>query len=486
MLDTALRQLRHGLAVTAGRRIRVADVEGLVADLRATLAEFGSIDQAQVRTSSGQIDPELRRDIDARRWRRVVATAYRRTRYYRERLDELGLSPRDLTLNRRHELPPTPKSALRERPTDFVSSAVEPVLHVTTTGSTSLPTSCWFTGYELDLAAAYQALALMVGNGLRHDDVVQICVSSRSTVAVQTMLRSLRLIGATGRAVGTVDPGEALAMLAAPSGLPGRKQQPSMLVATASYLGALVDAAGKRGYAAGDFGLAQVLCGGEVLSRALRERVERTFGATVSDNYSMTEVFPVGGATCSAGHLHFAAETGLVEVLDPVTYAPTAPGEVGTLVITPFLPYREATMVLRMATGDLVRVLAAPPSCELAAQPATSPLLGRVTQVAPGRSTLHQRDLLELLDPEPALPQPVRYGLQPADDGFDLHVLGPEDDPALVQRIEVRAAQRGLAVRKVVPHRSLDEVPDPQFVRALLREAVITRTAEGGGAWCLR
>ena len=85
----------------------------------------------------------------------------------------------------------------------------------------------------------------------------------------------------------------------------------------------------------------------------------------------MTETWPVGGVRCEAGHLHFEPSRGLVEVLalpaprparpPPApgarAPAPRRPGQPGLLVATPFAPYREASVVLRYATEDAVRVL---------------------------------------------------------------------------------------------------------------------------------
>lgn len=206
----------------------------------------------------------------------------------------------------------------------------------------------------------------------------------------------------------------------------------------------------------------------------------------MTDGYGMTEIFPVAGLVCSQRHLHFAADQGLIEVLDPVTFAPAEPGAVGTLVVTPFLPYRETTLLLRLDTGDLVRRLDEQPTCELAGQPATSPVLGReALNARDDDRPLYQRDILELLEAERALPLPARYGVEAADDGVALHVLGPADDPELVTRLEEQAASRGLPVRKIVLSPDISEIDRPQFVRALLRETVVVRE-EGAGTWTLR
>src|SRR3954453_10283772 len=121
MLDTAIRQLRHGWSVGTGRRIRGADVLALVGDVRATTAEFGRLERQQMLEALGAaVDPDFRRSLDERRWRAVVTKADQETVYYRDPLDRLGLRPRDLTLDRIGELPPTPKAHLRALPEVFI------------------------------------------------------------------------------------------------------------------------------------------------------------------------------------------------------------------------------------------------------------------------------------------------------------------------------------------------------------------------------
>jgi phenylacetate-CoA ligase len=486
MLDTAYRQLRHGWAVTTGKRIRVADLLALVTHARATITEFGRLERDQLLEAMGAApDPEFRRSLDERRWRAAVRKAYEETTYYRRAMDQLGLRPKDLTLDRIAELPPTPKSALRVLPEAFVSSRADMALQAFTTGTTGTPTSCWFSEYELDLAAAYGALGMMINIGLGERDVLALCTSSRAVLGGHTLIRAARLAGVATVVGGVIDPAETLSRLATPVHVPRKKPKISALSVFPSYLSVLVQTGERLGYTAADFGVEKILCGGEILSDALRERTRDFFGAEIEESYAMTEVFPFGGQVCSQGHLHYTADHGLVEVLDPVTFGPTEPGAVGSLVITPFPPYRETTVILRLATGDLVRTLRAEPTCELAGQPATSPLLGKAA-LAPGSAErpLYQRDILELLEAQPQLPAPVRYGVETADDGFDLHVHGPEE-PAVQAALEQRAADAGLPVRKIVLHRSPEEVPRQAFTRALLHETVVARDEEAG-TWTLR
>ncbi len=487
MLDTGWRQLRYGMAMAMGRDIRVTNVRKLVDDLLATRAEFGSLGQDQIQEMLGApLDPEARRAMDTRRWRNAVRRAYDSTAYYRQAIDGLGLSPDELTLERSAELAPTPKEMLRSIPEAFVSSGAKPVFQAWTTGTTGVPTSFWFSRYEVELATSLAAVSFIMSTGLGPEDVFQICISSRAVLGLHNTMDACRLIGAACFLTGIVEPSETLARLATPVHLPGKKPRVSVISVNPSYLGMLVQDAARLGYTKEDFGLERIICGGEILTDALRLRAEETFGAEITDNYAMTETFPVAGLVCREGHLHVAADQGLVEVLDPVTFEPTGPGEVGTLVVTPYPPYRETMPLLRLATGDMVRRLVDVPTCELAALPATSPLLGKASLCPELRDRpLYQRHILELLEAEPDLPLPCRYAARPAAGGFDLHVLGVRADAGLERRLQERAADQGLPLTSVTLHTDLTTMPAPEFNRALLRETVVVRN-ERSGSWTLR
>ncbi len=486
MLDTALRQLRYGWANLTGRRVRVQDVRRLVSDILLTRAEFGDGDRTQIEEMLGSaVDPDVQHTTDARRWRATVRRAYEETIYYRTVMDQLGVTPADLTLDRSQELPPTPRSVLRSLPEAFISQRSNPVFQAWTTGTTATPTSCWFSDYELELAAALSALSYLVNSTVGTDDVLDICISSRASLAIQNTMLSCRLIGAACFLTGMVDPAETLSRLATPVHLPGKKPRVSIITIYPSYLGMLVQEAQRLGYRPADFGLERIMCGGEILSDALRRRAGETFGAAVLESYGMTEAFPLGGIVCDEGHLHHATDQGRVEMLDPSTFAPAGPGDVGMLVATPYHPYRQTTLVLRLATGDLVRRLEAEPTCSLARLPATSRLLGKMALSPTGAERpLYQRELLELLEAEPEVSLPCRYAVAPAADGYDLHVLAP-NRPALLTRLELRAGDLGLPLRKLELHDDPSTMPPAEFNRALLHETTIVRE-EGTGAWNLR
>lgn len=353
-------------------------------------------------------------------------------------------------------------------PSAFVSDRGKPVLAAQTTGTTGTPTTVWFSRYELEITAATGALALMLTNGLRTEHIWGNCITTRS-IAHYLTERSITLTGAGFVPIGPVDPQVALDRLATPMHLPGKRPQITHLNATSSYLAALVQDAERGGWTAADFGLQEIHVGGEILTDALRERVRELFDVPIIDGYSMTEIIPVAGQVCGHDHLHLPVDQGHVEVLDPVTLEPVAPGAVGSLTITPFVSYRDTTTLLRYVTGDLVRVLpeAQKLGCEFAAAPATSRILGRVTG-----SQLTTKDVLELLHGERVLPLPTRYALEETGSAGAtvLHVVAERASRKLLARLEERAADLALPLAGIVLVEDPADLPTPCRVRADLRE----------------
>lgn len=469
MFGTMIRQIRYGAQMLRGGRLNVSGLQATVADLRATIEEFGEPgEEAAVMLPGGtEPDPEIQRTMADRRLKLTVRHAAAHVPYYRHLFAELGLDPRDISLDTLALLPPTPKSALRAASSAFVSERSEPVLLAQTTGTTGTPTSVWFSQYELELAAALSAMSFLMGSALRSRHIVLSTISSRATLAKLNVQRALAMVGAGFIAMGTVDPAIIIDRLATPMRLPGKEPHVTHLIVTASGLGGLVQLAERDGWDPADFGLRQILVGGEVLSDPLRRRAEEVFGAQVTDTYSMTETMPTAGLACEEGHLHLAAEQAHIEVLDPVTHTPAGPGEAGTLVVTPYTQYRDTTLLLRYDTGDLVRRLPGtePPTCSLRGMPATSRILGRHSS---GPPQLTPRAVLDRLQAERELPLPTRYAMSGNPDGPRLYVVADRPSAALLARIEERLDD--LPLSGVVLLEDPAELPEPCRVRADLRE----------------
>ena len=100
----------------------------------------------------------------------------------------------------------------------------------------------------------------------------------------------------------------------------------------------------------------------------------------------------------------------------------------GTLVTTPYFPYRDCMPVFRYDTRDVVRVLPddEPLSCEVAGIPATSLVLGKadgMLRLSPG-NVVTPRQIVEAVESLPSEPWPARF--RAAVGAGRLHLTLPE------------------------------------------------------------
>jgi phenylacetate-coenzyme A ligase PaaK-like adenylate-forming protein len=486
MLGTAVAQLRFVGSVAFGLPFAQWSLDRLVAAALATQREFGGIGAEGGELLGGPaLDEETRRQVQLRRFRAQARRAARETTYYRDLFDQLGLDPTRLRWEDVAHLPLTPKAALRDDPDAFICRSARPVFQALTTGTTGRPTRVAFSAGEVAQLAALSALGLLSSGQLGPDDVVYLGIGGRG-MGVLTLLNACARIGAQAVTGGTLEPSVTLARLAEPARLPGKKERASVLHAHPSHLGELLEAGVRLGYRPSAFGLERIFTGGEVVTAGLRARLPALFGdAEVIEGYGMTETFGGGGQICAAGHLHFHPGHALAEVCDPEGHALAAPGAVGTLVSTPFAPFRSTTLLLRYDTEDLVRTLPAPPTCELRGVPAVGQLLGkRRLAVRHEAGWTTPRDLLEALEANPSVPLPARCGMWELAGGVGVEVLVPEDRAAVRRQLTTSLEARGVPLRALHLATNRGALRRPLPMRCDLKEVDFGSLGRSpGAAW---
>jgi phenylacetate-CoA ligase len=461
MFETGIRQFRMAMAMITGRRINPKVIEKLVGDVRATLREFGTPGDDVRQLLDGPLaDPESREHFQTQALRRTVRRLATRSAFYGKVLADVDVS--QLTLGQFRTFQVTTKADLVTRGADMICSGVTPYLSTRTTGSTGRPAEVWMSEYEAELWPALAALSGLLRDEIRPSDCLQVNISSRATAAVQHALDTSRLAGARARVLGQVPVRQSLDSLL--------DQGPTILTCYPSYLGQMVTEARRLGLGPADFALRIINVGGEVLSRALRAAAEETFGAPITDTFGMTEILPVSGRFCAAGHLHPDLNMGLVEVigLDGADHSePPAPGELGRMVVTPYFPYRDCMPILRYDTADLVRCLPDEPlGCELAAIPAVSAIQGKASEaITTGSGTVTTRDIVEVLESLPSQPWPARYRATELGGGLLLTI-----SPAAVEGLTTAEVSRRFADQAIDAAVEISST-DLRHVRADLAEA---------------
>ena len=472
MIETVPAQLRYVCTLAFGARLHTRSLDRLVTSLVDAREEFGAVGRDAAEALRGPVlDDTARREVQIRRFRKQAQLAAR-TPYYGRVFAELGIEPRKLRWADVEALPPTPKEMLKADPDAFVPTSARPAFRALTTGTTGIPTTVYFSRAEFEATVVLGAISVLLARQVEPGDVVQLSVSSRALFPVMLAAQIAARVGAVVYQAGFVDPAHALALLAEKRSLPGHKPRANVLSTTPSYFGSLVERGAELGYRPRDFGVERIVLGGEIATQGLRDRATTVFGEVeYVETYAATEIFGTGALTCLSGHLHFPVPPGLVEVVSLDGRRRAEPGEPGTLVVTPFAPYRTTTVVLRYDTADVVRVPAEPLTCELSTIPGTSHVLGKLARSIPhAGGWTFQRDVVEALEALEEVPLPARFGMR-ADraDGVAVEVVAREDDARTRRRIatalEHRVPLRGLRV--VTDPASLE---DPVLLRADLRE----------------
>ena len=420
MLDTGVRQFRMAMGMVWGRRLNPRSLARLVDDVIATIAEFGPPGADAQEILGGPLaEPGDRLEWANRGLSRTARRLAATSPFYARRFAAAQIEPAQLEVEGLRAIPVTTKRDLIEHAADFRCSDVPAYLATRTTGTTGRPAEVWLSRYEMELWPALGALSSVLRGELRPGDVMQVNVSSRATAATHLAAASCRLAGAMCRLLGILPPDEALDSL----GQGGATQ----LLTCPSYLAELVAAARRRGMGPADFRLRRVTVGGEVLSPHLAQAACQTFGVPqVEDSYSMTEVIPVTGRTCGQRHLHHDVNMGLTELLDLRTGEPAAAGALGTIVITPYFPYRDCMPVFRFDTRDVARCLPDEAlGCELAGVPATSQILGKADHLLHlgAEAVVTPRQLVDAIEGLPSEPWPARY--RATADGSRIHLTLP-------------------------------------------------------------
>ncbi len=136
---------------------------------------------------------------------------------------------------------------------------------------------------------------------------------------------------------------------------------PSVVCCTPTYALRLAEVAEATGFDLPGCSVTKLFVAGEPGGAVpeVRDRIEEAWGATVFDQWGMTELGSVTAVAAGDREAIYVLDREFVaEVLDPETHEPVAAGETGGLVVTNL--GRLSSPLIRYRTGDLVRLSAEP------------------------------------------------------------------------------------------------------------------------------
>ncbi len=299
-----------------------------------------------------------RPDLETLQMARVRACVERLQRsgnpFYR-RLD--GIEPASL---RSHDdlarLPFTENDDLRDQyPFGLLAVPRRKVVRIhASSGTTGKPTVVAYTRADLELWADVLARGLVAG-GVTDEDVFQNAAGYGLFTGGLGFHDAASRIGAMVVPTSSGNTARQVMLL--------RDLGVTVLNGTPSYALHIAEVALSEGIDLRALPIRAVFLGAEPMSEALQDEVAAVMGATVYEQYGLSEVIGPGVASnCGNGReLHVWDDHYIPEIVDPETGERLPDGEVGELVVT--APTKEALPVLRYRTRDRTFLTREPCPC---------------------------------------------------------------------------------------------------------------------------
>lgn len=291
--------------------------------------------------------------------RRILIHAYEKNRFYREKFDAAGVRPSQLNLpSDLEKVPFTTKDEIRGKPWVLLSVPRHTVsqIHVstgTTGGEEIYVPHTWEDLHVNNMSPAMRRL-IPVGTSDVVVNALPYEMSSSGLAFHRTFQKSYgAMVVAAGKG-GFYSTPERTLKASIDLGA-------TVLITTPSYAVMLAEVAARDDIDLATIPLRFMWLTGEGCSSALRERIEQKWGRPAYFYYGSLEAGPIGIECSSRSGYHVAGGHVHVEVVEPATGRPLAPGEIGEIVVTELT--RMASPLIRYRTGDMGYVENSPCAC---------------------------------------------------------------------------------------------------------------------------
>ncbi|MDW7771304.1 MAG: phenylacetate--CoA ligase [Desulfobulbaceae bacterium] len=301
-----------------------------------------------------------RHDLEQLQLERLQSTLYRvgtHVPFYRRKFEALKVNYDDFrSLEDLRRLPFTSKQDLRDNyPYGLFAVPLRDVVRIhSSSGTTGLATVVGYTRNDIknwsDLVAR-----VLTAAGVTADDVIQISFGYGLFTGGFGLHYGAERIGASVIPISSGNTKRQVQIM--------QDFKTTALVGTPSYALVIADTMMEMGINPHGLSLRVGLFGAEPWSEAMRHEINEKLGIRATDNYGLSEVMGPGvaGECRECNGLHINEDHFLLEVIDPETLEPVAPGEVGELVITTLT--KEAFPMIRYRTRDLTRLITEPCPC---------------------------------------------------------------------------------------------------------------------------
>jgi phenylacetate-CoA ligase len=291
---------------------------------------------------------EAMKDFQLKQLQQTVAWVYEKVPFYKNKLDDLGIRPRDIKdLADLAKLPFSAKTDLRDNyPFGLCAVPMSDVVRIhASSGTTGKPITGPYTAEDLDQWSECMARNLFAA-GVRSNDILQ------NSYGMGLFTGGLGFHQGAGKVGAGVIPTS--------SGQTERQINimqdfgTTILCCTPSYALTIAEKGLQMGINFKNLRLRVGVFGAEPWTREMRREIEERLDIKAHEAYGLTELMGPGVAfDCSAqdGFLHINEDHVLAEIVDPVTGEVLPYGTKGELVFTAI--QRRAMPLLRYRTRDI-------------------------------------------------------------------------------------------------------------------------------------
>ncbi|MDR3651339.1 MAG: phenylacetate--CoA ligase [Paludibacter sp.] len=287
------------------------------------------------------------RALQSERLKKLVDHVYVNVKFYRKRMDDMGVKPSDIqSIDDIVKLPFTYKTDLRDNyPFDLFAVPMKNIVRVhASSGTTGKPTTVGYTKNDIENWREVVARCLTMA-GISQSDIMQISYGYGLFTGGLGVHYGAETVGCS---VIPISGGNTRRQLQLMSDFGS-----TVLACTPSYALHLADALNENGYSLADMKLKVGVFGAEPWTENMRLELEKKWGIHAHDIYGLSEIMGPGVANDCVHHtgLHVHEDHFFPEIVHPDTKEPLADGNEGELVFTTLT--KEGIPLLRYNTRDL-------------------------------------------------------------------------------------------------------------------------------------
>ncbi len=300
---------------------------------------------------------EEMRKLQGERLHKTVKRVYHNTPFYRERMQQMGVTPDDIrTVDDIVKLPFTTKQDLRDNyPYGLFAVPISEIVRLhASSGTTGLPTVVGYTRKDIAIWSEMMTRCL-TAYGVSQSDIVSVGYGYGLFTGGLGAHYGAENLGSTVIPMSTGNTQKQIQLM--------RDFQASVIMCTPSYSLYLADSLEGNNITKDDLKLRVGAFGAEPWTEEMRREIESRLGIDAYNIYGLSEIMGPGVShecECKNGS-HIIEDHFIPEIISPKTFEQLPAGEQGELVFTTIT--KEGMPLLRYRTKDLCSLIDEPCEC---------------------------------------------------------------------------------------------------------------------------